>query len=83
MVDMGKLQTYYIYRPQGCCMLGCVVALSLRRLGGTRLLAASDLRLSETDCGEDREGIVGVRLRGKGWDKTRRGALFLSEFLLG
>ena len=46
-------------------------------------MAASDLRLSETDCGEDREGIVGVRLRGKGWDKTRRGALFLSEFLLG
>ena len=78
MVDMGELQTFTTAAARVC-----VVALSLRRLGGTRLLAASDLRLSETDCGEDREGIVGVRLRGKGWDKTRRGALFLSEFLLG
>ena len=42
----------------------CVVALSLRRLGGMRLLAGLDLRLSETDCDEDREDIVGVRLRG-------------------
>lgn len=27
-------------------------------------MAGLDLRLSETDCGDDRAGIVGVRLRG-------------------
>ena len=62
MVDMGKLQTYYRLRLLHARV--CVVALSLRRLGGTRLLAGLDLRLSETDCGDDRAGIVGVRLRG-------------------
>ena len=41
-------------------------------------MAGLDLRLSETDCGEDREDIVGVRLRGAkvGRRLEVRGALF-------
>ena len=71
-LDLTAMCTCYLLLTWLTCvsyrlrlLLGCVVALTLRRLRGTRLLAGLDLRSSETDCGEDQEGvIVSARLKG-------------------